>query len=60
MERGGVFWVGVMLALVALAYLAPYTILSGVDHVFGSFLFWVVFGLVAICVNAAIAMRWRD
>lgn len=60
MERRGLIWAGVMLALVVSAFVVPYTLLSGVDAWYGSFIFWVVFALVAIGVNAAIVGRWRD
>ena len=60
MERRGIFWGGVMLFLVVMAYVVPYTLLSGVDAWYGSFLFWGVFGLLAIAVNAAITGSWRD
>ena len=60
MERRGIFWAGVMMALVGLAYLVPYTVLSGVDAWYGGFLFWTVFGLLAIAVIAAITRSWRD
>ncbi|MGB3634204.1 MAG: hypothetical protein WA982_09200 [Rubrobacteraceae bacterium] len=60
MERRGFFWAGVMLALVGLAYLVPYTLLSGIDAFYGSFLFWMVFGLLAIAVIAAITWSWKD
>jgi hypothetical protein len=54
------FWAGAMAALVGLAYLAPYTVLSGVDAWYGSFLFWAVFGLAAIGTIAAMTWSWRD
>lgn len=60
MERRGIFWAGAALFLVLLAYVVPYTVLSGVDAWYGSFLFWAVFGLAAILVNAAIMGSWRD
>ena len=60
MERRGIFWIGLALLLVVLAYLVPYTVLSGVDAWYGSFLFWAVFGLAAILMNAAITSSWRD
>ena len=60
MEHRGVIWAGVAVVLVLLAYVAPYTVLSGVDAWHGSFLFWAVFGLAAILVNAAITSSWKD
>lgn len=60
MERRGVSWIGAVLFLVLLAFLVPYTVLSGVDAWYGSFLFWAGFGLVAILVNVAITSSWKD
>ena len=60
MERRGIFWLGVLLMLVVLAFVAPYTVLSGVDRWYGAFLFWVLFALAAIGVNFAIVRRWKD
>ena len=60
MEKRGIFWVGVMVVLVGLAYLVPYTLLSGVDAWYGSFLFWAVFGAAAIAVIATLTRSWRD
>lgn len=58
--RRGIFWAGLTLLVVVMAYVVPYTVLSGVDAWYGSFLFWSVFGLVAILVNAAITSSWKD
>lgn len=60
MERRGIFWATVMAFLVLLAYVVPYTVLSGVDRWYGSFLFWTVFALVAIAAIWAMMASWRD
>ena len=60
MERRGVLWLVASLVLVVLAYVVPYTVLSGVNAWYGSFLFWAGFGLAAILLNAAITSSWRD
>ncbi|CAN5706667.1 hypothetical protein BH24ACT22_BH24ACT22_00640 [soil metagenome] len=59
-ERRGVFWAGFVLVLVASAYIVPYALLAGVDAWYGSFLFWTVFGFLAIVVIAAMTFSWRD
>ena len=46
--------------LVVLGFVVPYTVLSGVDAWYGSFLFWVVFALAALVVNYLITRGWRD
>ena len=60
MERRGIVWAGVVVVLVVLAYLVPYTLLSGVDRWYGSFLFWMAFGLAAIAAIWAMTRSWRD
>ncbi|MEW6637590.1 MAG: hypothetical protein AB1425_12360 [Actinomycetota bacterium] len=60
MERWGIVWAGVVLVLVALAYAVPYTLLSGVDAWYGSFLFWTAFGLATVAAIWAMTRRWRD
>lgn len=60
MTRRGLAWAGVVLVLVVLAYLVPYTLLSGVDRWYGSFLFWNLFGLAAIAAIWAMTRSWRD
>ncbi len=60
MERKGIVWAGVVLVLVVLAYLVPYTLLSGVDRWYGSFLFWTAFGLAAIAAIWTMTRSWRD
>lgn len=59
-ERRGLFWAGLLAGLVALAYAVPYLVLSGVDAWYGSFLFWVVFGLAAVGSIAVMTRGWRD
>ena len=60
MERRVAAWAGVVLVLVLLAYLVPYTLLSRLDAWYGSFLYWMVFGLAAIAAIWAMTRSWRD
>ncbi len=60
LERRGVVWAGVVLVLVVLAYVVPYTLLAEVDRWYGGFLFWTVFGLVVIVAIWAMTRSWRD
>ncbi|GAB7387142.1 hypothetical protein BSNK01_09780 [Bacillaceae bacterium] len=53
-------WVVFILLLIFLAYLIPFTLLRDVDAWFGSFLFWCVYALAMIVINARIAADWRD
>jgi len=59
-ERREFTWAGVVLALVVLAYVVPYTVLSEVDAWYGAFLFWTVFGALSIGAIALITSSWRD
>lgn len=59
-ERKGILWVAVVVALVMLAFTVPYTLLRGLDVWYGSFLFWSVFAAVAIAVNVLIMRGWKD
>lgn len=60
MERRGMAWAGVLAGLVVLAFVVPYALLSGIDAWYGSFLFWILFVLVAIAINTLIMWRWKD
>lgn len=53
-------WLAVVLALILLCYLVPYTVLSGVDAWYGSFLFWTVCTAAVIGINGIVSSAWRD
>lgn len=53
-------WLYVVLALILLNYLVPFTLLSGVDEWYGSFLFWTVSTAAVIGINTVISSAWRD
>jgi hypothetical protein len=59
-ERRGIVWCGLMAVLVGLAYVVPYTVLSGVDAWYGAFLFWTLFAVAAIAGILLVAAGWRD
>ncbi|MEW6045100.1 MAG: hypothetical protein AB1609_01255 [Bacillota bacterium] len=48
----------ILLLLVLLAYVVPYTLLSGVRAWYGSFLFWVLFAVAAVGVVAWLTRSW--
>lgn len=58
MKRSKAIWL--VWALVVLCYLVPYTLLSEVEVWYGSFLFWVLAGLVVIGLNAYITKDFED
>lgn len=44
--------------LILLAYLLPYTALSGIKTWYGSFLLWSVIGLLIIILNIIVTKDW--
>ncbi|MCQ6276249.1 hypothetical protein JMM81_15075 [Bacillus sp. V3B] len=60
MGKQELFWVLISVVLILLAYFIPYTILTDVFKWYGSFLYWVVLGLVIIAVNVLITRNWRS
>lgn len=50
---------GIYLVLVFLAYLVPFTLLSRTPRVWGSFLFWVIFALIALVLLVKIMNQWN-
>ena len=60
MEKKELLWVIISIILILLAYIIPYTLLTDVAKWYGSFLFWVVLGLVTIGVNLIITKDWRS
>lgn len=54
------WWLGLVAVLVLLCYVVPYTVLSGVDHWYGSFLFWTLTTAVVVAINAVVSLKWRD
>jgi hypothetical protein len=51
-----ILWFGILLFL---DYTLPYTVLSGVSKVYGAFLFWNLFALVAIASIGILLWKWR-
>lgn len=47
-------WIWLVWAVVLLSYVIPYTLLTGVQAWYGSFLFWSLAGLAVIGLNAYI------
>lgn len=53
-------WLVVVLLLILLSYLIPYTLLRDVDAWYGSLLFWSAATMVVIAVNVIVSSAWRD
>lgn len=60
MERRGVIWLVLIVAIMLLSYVVPYTLLSKVDAWYGSALLWVLGAIVVIGINAVASSGWRD
>ena len=58
MEKRELFWAIICIFLILLAYIIPYTVLTDVAKWYGSFLLWVMLGLVIIVVNIIITKDW--
>jgi len=53
-----IFWV--YFVLVFLAYVIPFTLLSGVTRISGSFLFWVIFAVFSLILLFKMMGTWND
>jgi len=51
-------WPWLILGLIVLGYLLPYTILSGIERWHGAFLFWVLFGIAVWLILSVAVLRW--
>lgn len=60
MGKRELFWAIICIVLILLAYIIPYTVLTDVAKWYGSFLLWVILGLVIIVVNIIITKDWRS
>jgi len=55
-----VLWLAWFLALEVVAFLVPYTVLRNVGRLWGAFLFWNLFALLAIASIFILTARWQD
>ncbi|WP_366923322.1 hypothetical protein MFMK1_000192 [Metallumcola ferriviriculae] len=53
-------WTLFFLALVILGYVVPFTLLTSVAKVYGAFLFWAAFAIVAVIAVGILTAGWRD
>ena len=59
---GKTFWIWLAWFgfLMVLNFTVPFTLLSDVPHLRGSFLFWVIWGVVAISSMFVMFLGWRE
>ena len=56
-----IFWVVLFTIMILAAFIVPFTpLLSDLQKVYGSFLFWNIFALIVIVCLGLITARWRD
>jgi hypothetical protein len=60
MAKRELFWALISILLILLAYFIPYTLLTEVAKWYGSFILWIVLGVVIIGVNILITKDWRS
>jgi len=58
-QRPGAGGLWLLAALILAAFVVPYTLLRGVQHWEGAFLFWTLFGAAAIAVILRLISGWR-
>ena len=60
MQKSLALWIGWFVFLLLLNFYLPFVVLVDVPTLSGSFLFWVIWVLVAIVSMFIIFLRWRD
>lgn len=60
MKNPRALWLLLVLVIILLSYIVPYTVLSDVDEWYGSLLFWTLATAVVIGVNAVVSSAWKD
>jgi len=60
MNRSFGVWVGWFIFLLIIDILVPFQMLKNVPRVSGSFLFWIIWVVVAIISMFFIFLRWRE
>ena len=53
-------WALIFFVLVLSAFIVPYVFLANVATVYGAFLYWNLFAIVAILLIAVVTKKWRD
>ncbi|MGP4108184.1 hypothetical protein [Virgibacillus sp. L01] len=57
-NKSKVVWGVLIVFLILLAYVLPYTVLSGIQAWYGSFLLWGGIGLLIIVANFMVTKDW--
>lgn len=54
------FWVIFFTVIVLAAFILPFYLFSDFPKVYGAFLFWIVFAVIAIIGVGLITSKWRE
>ncbi|WP_164670038.1 hypothetical protein [Virgibacillus doumboii] len=57
-NQSKVVWGALIIVFILLAYILPFTVLSGVHAWYGSFLLWGITGLLIIIANIFVTKNW--
>ncbi|MBP2077281.1 hypothetical protein [Oceanobacillus polygoni] len=58
MKTNELTWALLILFIVLLAFILPYTLLTNVTKWYGSFLLWIVLALITIIMNYFLTKNW--
>jgi len=53
-------WLAAFMAIVALSFIVPYTILRDVASPWGAYAFWTLLAAVTIALGYAFMLKWRE
>lgn len=60
LEQQRKFWVIFFVIIVLAAFILPFYLFSHLPRVYGAFLFWSVFAVIAIISVGIITSQWRE
>ncbi|GGB50390.1 hypothetical protein F3157_19660 [Virgibacillus dakarensis] len=59
-KNAKMLWGALIVFLILLSYILPYTIMSGIQAWYGSFLLWGIIGILIIVANIMVTRDWRE
>ncbi|GAB3046119.1 hypothetical protein [Virgibacillus ainsalahensis] len=59
-KKSKYIWGIIIILLIFLAFILPYTILSGIQTWYGSFLLWGIIGVLIIIANIMVTRDWGE
>ncbi|WP_339228454.1 hypothetical protein NSQ77_01560 [Oceanobacillus sp. FSL K6-2867] len=58
MKKNELTWALLILFIILLAFILPYTLLTNVTKWYGSFLIWLVLAFITIIINYFLTKNW--